>query len=376
MNNEFIYILKIIYYFVFVFAVYLFALTSYNSKKNKKQTEKKKKHRISTIIIIILCFVIGYYSIICGPNPPKLDRLNYAFRFMHESQALIVKQSSLGLYFIECFLHLFTYNPDILFFTMAFIYYYLSFKAYDTYEEVYPIALLFLTLSSYGLFGFYMLKQCIAIALVAIAFACLFKNQRKTCIVLTALAITFHESAWIVIPIYFALIFSKSKTSRFLSYSILLICVIFFRQISTILVNLFSFIPGISDQIVSYIDEKGGIVAEENYFTILKGLPYYFITIFAFVKRNVLKDKIKNYDKFLMISFFCSIATLLSFYMYWMWRFAAYCYFPVVVFASIIYSRLTKSKEKMMFASFIVLTLGALMVKLLIQYYYIYGGIV
>ena len=212
--------------------------------------------------------------------------------------------------------------------------------------------------------------------LVAIAFACLFKNQRKTCIVLTALAITFHESAWIVIPIYFALIFSKSKTSRFLSYSILLICVIFFRQISTILVNLFSFIPGISDQIVSYIDEKGGIVAEENYFTILKGLPYYFITIFAFVKRNVLKDKIKNYDKFLMISFFCSIATLLSFYMYWMWRFAAYCYFPVVVFASIIYSRLTKSKEKMMFASFIVLTLGALMVKLLIQYYYIYGGIV
>lgn len=378
MENQMLYILKIIYYFVFIFVTYFVIIKRKNDieKEGLSIEQKDKKRRIGIIAIIFLCLVIGYYGIICGPNPPKLDRYNYAYRFERESQAEIVKQNSIGLYYIESFLHLFTYNADILFFAMAFIYYFLTFKAYNSYEKAEPLAILLLLLSSYGLFGFYMLKQCMAIVLIAISFAFFFKNKKLYCIIYVILALLFHESAWIVVPLYATLFGSKSKWVRILLYGVLIISLVFFNQISANLIKVFSFIPQVEGQVSDYLNEEGGIEATNNILTILKGLPYYIITYVGFIKRKKLVDKIDNYDKFLMLSTFCSIATMMSYYMYWMWRFAAYTYFPVFIFASLIHANLEIKKEKDSFALILCGVFFALMLKLLIQYYYIYGGIV
>lgn len=378
MSENLVYIAKIIYYFMFVFATYLLIVKRKNKADETVENGKKYiiKKRISIITIIVLCLIFGYYGVICGPNPPKLDRLNYAFKFENESQIKYVKEGSLGLYYIELFLHLFTYNSDILFFTIAFIYYFLTFKAYNCYDKIEPLAILLLLFSSYGLFGFYMLKQSMAIALIAISFAYFFKNKIIHTIIYVTLAILFHESAWIVIPLYIALLGSKAKWHRILLYLVLFTCLIFFNKINALIIKTFSFLPGISNQVSEYLNETGEIISQKNYLTVFKGLPYYIITIIGFIKRKALINKINHYDKYLMLSTFCSIATLLSSYMYWMWRFAAYCYFPVFVFTSLIATQMSNKKEKSCFVFLVGGILFLLTLKLLIQYYYKYGGIV
>ena len=97
--------------------------------------------------------------------------------------------------------------------------------------------------------------------------------------------------------------------------------------------------------------------------------------MFDFMEKKE-NSKIDNYDKYLTLCIICCLLTVLSLYMYWMWRFAAFCYFPIFVFAANMYKNDTNHDRKAIYLFLLVSSLFALNLKLLIQYYFIYGGIV
>ncbi len=366
--EQIIYCLKIVLYFVIVFFSYYLMKNS-----NEKYKKGERSKRISIIIISIICTAFGGYSLICG-SPIAFDRYNYALRFSDDIYLSAVKSNSLGLYYIELFLHIFSHKEELLFFAIPFLYIFITLFAYRKSNDIEPLAILFLLLSSYGLFGFYLFKQCIAISLIAISFVAYTNKKKMLFIISIVLAICFHESSWIVIPLYIASMSSGNKIFRVMSYLLIIICAIFFAQLNQALVQFANLIPGVEQQVSIYLNNEGGIEETTNILTVIKGVPFYIITIFGFLKRPILKNKIKNYDVYMLFSAFTCLATILSGFMYWMWRFGAFCYFPILVFASLIHRELKNQKEKVYFKYCIIFTLFGLTLKLLIQYYFKYGG--
>ena len=365
-----LYITKIIIYFVFVFLLFF----SVSNKKIRDEGTEKSKIKISTIIFF--CILFGLYSLICGQYPYSSDRGNFAFRFQNDIYLPYVKTESFGLYILEILLHLISHDPKILFFFVAFIYIFLTLVSYNKIRNVNPFALLVLGLSAYLSYGFYMLKQCLAIGFIALSFAEYSNKHFKRCIMYVAIAILFHESAWIIIPIYLALSFTKNNLLRIILYTFLIVIVLFFDRINSVIISTFStVIPSLSSQISIYLDSNGSLRENINIMTALKGFPFYFIFTFGLIKRNQLKDKIKMYDKYMFLTLFVSVSTILSIFMYWMFRFATYFYFPVFVFASLILQELESKKDKTLFVVGLITMFFILTARMWYQYYFWYGGV-
>ena len=197
MAQYLIYIEKILFYFVFSFALYF-----YLKNKEEKRNDIIKKKKMSIIALIIFGVIFGYYGIICGPVPYTSDRLNYAVRFSNDIYLNFIKSNSVGLYFIFEILHNFSHDPNLLFFFMAFFYFLLTMHAYNLEKDSSPLGMLFVMLSTYGLFGFYMYKQAIAIVFIVISFHYLKEKNLLKCIIFVLLGTLFHESTWVVIPLF------------------------------------------------------------------------------------------------------------------------------------------------------------------------------
>lgn len=360
-----VYILKTFFYFYIVWIIYVVSYKN-GSKKNK----------FGIVSIIIISCLIGYYSLICGRIPYAGDRYNYAFRFVSDTYAYFVKTESIGLYWLESFLHLFTYNPDVLFFIVAFLYSLITLLAYKYNDKSMPIMLLILGLSSYISFGFYMLKQCLAIALIALSFSAYSRNKKILFLILNILAICFHESTWIMIPFYLILKLSENRHIRNMIYILFIIFVFFFSQINSVIISVFvHFIPSIGVQLSYYLTSSGSLLTSINLMTALKGLPFYFIFLFSVYKSKLLSNKIENFNKYMMMCFLICIMTILSSYMYWMFRFAIFLYFPVFIFAGQVFKALDEKKDKTIYLVFLCLILFGLTLRLWLQYYFLYGGI-
>ncbi|MBR3162061.1 MAG: EpsG family protein [Bacilli bacterium] len=367
--EEIIYVLKIIIYFILVFFLYFLTLKSSKIDFNEKK-------RVKLIIVILFCILFGFYSLICGQYPYSSDRGNFAFRFEKDMYLSYVKSESYGLFLLEKLLHLISHDPKILFFSVAFIYLFLTLLSYDRVKDKEPFALLIIGLSAYFSYGFYMLKQCIAIGFIALSFAEYSKKKIKQSIVCIFFAILFHESAWIIIPVYLAMSLNKNNFFKIMSYILLICCALFFSKINIIIINIFStIVPSLSSQMSIYLDNNGSLQENLNTMTILKGLPFYFILLFGLLNRKQLKYKIEMYDKYMFLTFFVSIATILSMFMYWMFRFATYCYFPVFIFSSLILRELENEKDRSLFSVSLILILFILTLRMWYQYYFWYGGI-
>ena len=158
----------------------------------------------------ILCIIMTAY-------PYVMDKALYATTFGKDIYLNQIFKDSIGLWIIEKILHIFTYNPMILFFTISYIYSYItlhSFECYLKHSKNSSKAIILLLLSEYTFFGFYMLKQCIAIALVTLA---LIKNiyENKNIIKYFIIAILFHESAIIAFLIY---LITKYINNKFVAW--------------------------------------------------------------------------------------------------------------------------------------------------------------
>ena len=377
-----VYILKMGYYLLFAIIMYAFALNGGQSEtlqgRYSDNTIQRqwiliiRRKRLTLLGILLLCIMIGYYGIICGQIPIASDRGNYALRFSSDFYAESVKSSSLGLYFIEQILHMFSYEPNVLFFTIPFVTLLLYLAAYNEWEDITPFAILMLGMSPCVNYALYQFKQAPALGLMALSFAFYFKGKKFHSYIFLALAILFHESAWMMLPLLIVMRGSKMRWVKNLEIGFLIVCMLGFTTFSSYAVNLFSLIPGMRFQLQSYLTDSGEIETSSNFMTIIKGFPYYFITLVGCLNRENLKEKIKYYDQYLTMAVFASGCTLLSAYMYWMWRFGSYTYFPLFVFSSLLLREIDKDKNVFKFV--LVLSMSFFTFRGFAQMYFVYGG--
>lgn len=360
-----IYVLKTIIFYAILLLTFFIA-SQYNMK-NKKLSYKT---------IIILTLIISLYSFVSTAHPYVMDKRVYAIKFSKDIYLEQVKSESTGLYYLEDNMHRVTYNPDILFFVVAFIYTFITLVAYKKSKRAKPFALLLLLLSEYMFFGFYQLKQCLAIALVTLGMVEHENNHKIKAYLLIALAIIFHEAALITIPLLILLKGSNNKLIRIFEYISFILIVLFFYPITNFILRfIIKLVPFLAYQLTIYINESGSFITDLNFLTALKGLPFYVITTVGLLKRQELHDKIPNYDRYLTITFFISITIILSTYMYWFFRFGTFYYLFAFILAQELFEYIKDPKNKLLYLILVPGTLLALGVKLWLQYYFIYGGI-
>lgn len=376
MEQYITYILKILYYLFFSILVYIY-LKNYEINSNNIKIKFKNanvlinKKFITVITVLIFCLIFGYYGVICGYGH---DRQNYGFFFSDERYFYIVKNNSLGLYYIEEFLHIFSYDEKVLFFTVSFLCSSIAFISYFYYVEKSSKSFLYLILSNYFLYFLFAYKQAFALAISSISIAAFLRKDRKIFIIFLLIAICFHESALIIIPTLIMIKYMKYKYFRLSLYISIFIFVVFFKYVNNYIISFFCFIPYINEQLKSYLDPNKNMMINLNLATCLKGIPYYIITFIGIKERKELKNKIKKYDDYLFMSILTSFFTLLSIYMYYFFRFALYFYFPVFIFAVLIMNKTNKKNIKKLL-KFIMLFSMSITLRYLIIIYLKYGGI-
>lgn len=365
----YIYILKILIYVLLIFFVYLIV------KVNKGNTLIKRKtinsSQLSFANICIISFVMGVYSVIVSAMPFFNDRLNYAYYFYNGLKGSLTT----GIYYLAKLLQLFTYDPNVLFFVITFLTTLILLNAINMFdkENNYAVVLVFLSLCF--IYSFYLLKQAPAIALATLSISALFMKRYGLSIFSLILAILFHESACILIPLYIILFLSKYKSIRFMLYSLSLLCIIAFKQITSIVLTVLSiYIPDLYGAIEGYVGTDGSLITSINYLTALKGFPYYIITIYAILNRKRIKDNIENYDKYLVLSVFSSVSLILSSYMYWMWRFGAFAFVPTIIFGSNIIETFSNERKKKSAYIIIGCGLGFFTIRYLCQIFFFHNG--
>lgn len=362
--DNLIYILKIFCFFLMIFIMY----------KVAKKTERNKK-KLSWGAIILLSTLIGLYSFVCTAHPFVMDKEIYAIKFENDIYSSQVKNESLGLWMLEKTIHIFTYNPNIFFFIVAFFYAFITLVAYRKARNASALTMLLLGLSEYFFFGYYQLKQCIAVAIVTLALVEYENGYKIKSLILVILAIFFHESALIIIPTIIIWKGTDKKVVRVIGYISLICCTLFFNHITSLIIKIvINNVPFLAEQLSIYISE-GSIITSKNIFTIFKGVPFYFVTIYGIVKRKEYLNKIEDYDKYLMLSCFTCFTIILSYYMYWMFRLGTYYYMNFFILATQIYGKIENKKLRKFYLYFEIMTLAGLALKLWMQYYFIYGGI-
>ena len=355
--------LKVLLFYIIIFFIYFVAKDKYN--KNKKLGVK---------FIVLASFLFVIYSYVCTARPFVMDKIIYALKFSSDYYLPQVYNDSIGLWLLTRFLHIFSYNPYFLFNAVVFVYIFITLVAYDTCDESKPNVLLFLLLSEYPFFGFYQLKQCLAISLITLGLVYYFKNEKLKFYILFVFALLFHESSLIVLPVLFLLKLSTKKFYKYMYVILFSIFMILFVPISNYLISfIIKFVPFLSRQISVYLNEQSGISISFNFFTILKGLPYFIIIGFTFLFKNSNFDlKNSNYIDLCLVN---CMFIIMSIFMYWFFRFGTYFIFFNCLLASSIYENSNNLFNKKLFKIMLCFVFIVLGVKLWFQYYLIYGGI-
>lgn len=373
-----IYGLKILYHLVFALIMYFCAV--HNKMRDVRienhclRVENSEHYKLSIFSVLIFCFWEGIYSYICGePGVYLADREVYASRFVANN---FIRENSPLLVSLSVFLREFTNNPDIYFFVVASCFMLLTCTAYNKCEIANPYGILLLGLSLYNTYGCYQLKQSLAVAFTSLAVIYFLRNKKILCIAFTVFAILSHETGYILVPLFILLIGSKNKWIFSIECFFFLLCIVVFPIINGRIISLFiKFFPALEKQLISYLDESGSFVLNTSSLVAIKGIPLYIISFFGFVKRKELKEKIENNEKYLLLAIFSSVATLLSTYMNWLWRFSEMFYLIVFLYGGAVRVGLS-DREKKIYDMLLISSLSFVTFRKLIISYINYGGIV
>ena len=288
-----------------------------------------KKIGNTGIIAIALVFTLYNYYITVNSVIMGSDRQNYLVNFLGYRQS-----PSIGLVFIMDFVHLIHGDINTLFFITSFICVFITIKAYQISEDATPNSLLLLFLTQYFLTILTALKQSYTDA-IAILFFVIVIEQKKCnrllpyiCIIVACL---FHPAGIVLLPLYIILNGYKRKSYLFVYFLSLIIIAVFFKQFVYFSGRILTpVLPSIGARLVDYFSETSQ--SDSSSIAFLKGLPYFFITIYGIVNRKMLYDKILNYDRYLLVSASGSMLILMGIYNSWLIRYIYVFSFPSFVF--------------------------------------------
>lgn len=377
--------LQLFIYILFVLLCYFFSSTRIDFSRKKIIFIKSNVYNkdfprqfnepflINIVKIFLLSMIFGIYSIYVSKENLTSDRYNYAIRFANQLEG----QWTPGLNFLAKMLQSISSDPNILFFAISFIHVLITLVAFNKSEITTVKALMLLLVSNYFIFSFNWLKQAPAIAFSSLAYVAFTKRKKGLSLLFVIISILFHESAVILLPVFILLLNFNKKSVRILASMGILLLFLFYPIVNEYLVKIaINIFPFLESQLQIYLNPSYEFKSAytENFLTILKGIPYYLITLYAIINRRTLKRKINNYDSYVFLSSIVSISIALSYYMYWMFRFATYFYFPTIVFAGMMIKEMRNNRSNLFFEVITTVSLTFLTIRYLYQMFFIHGG--
>lgn len=304
----------------------------------KMRNSSERTTKISMVAIIFISIIFTLYNIYITYNSVSLggDRLNYTINFNG-----IRKSSSLGLEFVFEVVRMMSGSINKVFYITTFICVFFTFLAYRMSKDAMPSTIFLLFMSQFIFSTFVNLKQCYTSAFASLFFVIAIHEKgakdRLLCIILIALACLFHPTGFILIPLYLIIRSKIRGNKKNLIYVLLIIIFVFFEEfmhVASVLVE--PFIPSLAFKLKQYLSSDIFTPNDASVFAFIKGLPFYYIVMLGFIKRDRLKTKICNYDKYLIISTVGASLYLASVYQYWLSRTIYLFYMPIFTFFTLI----------------------------------------
>ena len=103
---------------------------------------------------------------------------------------------------------------------------------------------------------------------------------------------------------------------------------------------------GYSMKILGYLGGKTEQISDTTTLAFIKGFPFYYVSIMGFFKRSGLRQTIKNYDQYLILSVIGSIIYLSCIHSYWLFRATTYFYYPIGIYFGLIVKNLNSVRVK------------------------------
>jgi hypothetical protein len=90
---------------------------------------------------------------------------------------------------------------------------------------------------------------------------------------------------------------------------------------------------------------------------VMKGFPFYLITLLAFLYRDALRAKMKQADMFILSSLLYSMSWLLTYNMYWLFRIGWFFMLPTLILVPELFGVMRNTKERLFYGSVFILSL-------------------
>lgn len=311
----------------------------------------KKKSRIPLFFIFLLSIILSIYSANLAISGKLVDTVRYAWSFLYRYPAYYGSVDTIlntgtepGFLLINFLIGLFTDNSFLFFLILALIttsinIYYLA----KTSKDFAFLIFLYL-ISLYFFQSIFLLKQTLAVSFANLAFLSYIKGFRLRFIMYSIIACSFHATAIILFPL---LLFLRDWKSGKVYYYVIFISLISIFLFGPIFNSILPRIPLIGEYLNAdnlELSSGGG-----SFTAIFKGLPYYFLTMLALVKRNSLKKILFKADFYIFCSVLYSVSWLYTYNMYWFSRMGWYFLLPTLVLVPNLLRVFKNPKERILY---------------------------
>lgn len=330
-------------------SAYFLAKISYHSQDSIKCLKNNKvyKDKMPLLYILFISLLCTYYNYIVTNSSIEYgsDRLNYLISFDYG------RFESLGLMILMHIVQEYGGTFNSVLYLSTFVSVFCVMLAYKYSRDAKPSSLLLFFMSPFIFQTFTALKQCYTIGFASLMIMLLLQERNVfkeiICILLIVLSCLFHPTGYLLIILYLFLHLDFRFKNVFRIFIYCFIIILFFKPI---MLNIASFIPrafpDLAKKILAYFGEDG-MEAERGFIVLLKGLPYYYILYIALKYRNSIQDRIKDFDKYLLITIVGTFFYVVTIYNVWMRRVTDLLTFSIIVFWTQIVANIPKGKVRM-----------------------------
>lgn len=315
--------------------------------------------RTPWINIILISFLCGAYSKFLGIQEGLPDRINYAYNFLYRYPdyyaslgTLLKSNTEPGYLLMNMIIRKFTQNPEWQFFWVALITSLINLYVVSRISRRYKIVVLLTMLSMFFFQSTYLLRQAMAVAFFNLAFLMYLEGKKLKYILFSIMAALFHVTAVIALPIYYIFRYAKSNKIYlpvFVGFAFLF--ALFGPVFTTVVVR----VPLIGQYIG--VEELKYVIGHGSLSSVLKGFPFYIITLFSLLNRKALAQKLKYANILIISSAIYSMCWILNYNMYWFFRFGWFLMLPTLILVPELFCLIRDSKERLFIGSIFWLSL-------------------
>lgn len=286
----------------------------------------------SILVALILIFVSGLRN---GIGDTIFYKHSYSLLVQDPSQFKFDGDFALNL--LSLFLIEISTDPQILIFTVALITNLINIIMFNKYRSYLELQVYMYITSGYYMVTMNGIRQCLAAALLFSCTQLLINGRFKTYCICVMLISTFHQSALMLIPMYFIVRKEAWSEQMIVFIGLAVIGVLAYDIISPII---FKALEGTSYGDYSEFNEGGSSAMR----TIVNSVP----VILAYLKRDELKEKWPESNIFINISIINLIFVALGMFNWIFNRFTLYLQLYNFILVPYLIKECFKGKEKRM----------------------------